>query len=190
MGSDSTVDIEKSSIKRFMSDDVYSRTFSFSEPDLCELNRCNNIATEFIEIVIPWEHRKSVCIFVAGADKRGEFKLLFYYLARCFTCYNIIKVDLDISGEIAYFDFDGDYHECRILNTDEIAWSRLVYDLFLELINTQHEVIMCVTGKKTVSISIENYEKLKRYGFAGDSLNSAISKLFKLADSLAGGVVD
>lgn len=42
--------------------------------------------------------------------------------------------------------------------------------------------------KKTISISIENYEKLKKYGFAGDSLNAAISKLFKLADS-AGGVV-
>jgi hypothetical protein len=74
-----------------------------------------------------------------GSDKRGEFKLLFYYLARCFTCYNIIKVDLDISGEINYFDLDGDYHECHNVNTDEFTRSRLVYDLFLELINTQHE---------------------------------------------------
>jgi predicted CopG family antitoxin len=46
---------------------------------------------------------------------------------------------------------------------------------------------MCVSEKKTISVSIENYQKLKRYGFAGDSLDSAISKLFKLADSAAGG---
>jgi predicted CopG family antitoxin len=49
---------------------------------------------------------------------------------------------------------------------------------------------MCVSEKKTISISLENYKKLKRYGLAGDSLNSAISRLFKLADSSAGSVVD
>jgi hypothetical protein len=40
-----------------------------------------------------------------------------------------------------------------------------------------------MSEKKTISVSIENYQKLKRYGLAGDSLNSAISKLFKIADS-------
>jgi hypothetical protein len=48
---------------------------------------------------------------------------------------------------------------------------------------------ICMSAKKTISVSIENYQKLKRYGLAGDSLNSAISKLFKIADS-AGGTVD
>lgn len=42
---------------------------------------------------------------------------------------------------------------------------------------------VCMSGKKTISVSIENYQKLKRYGLAGDSLNSAISKVFKIADS-------
>ena len=46
-----------------------------------------------------------------------------------------------------------------------------------------------MSEKKTISVSVENYQKLKRYGLAGDSLNSAISKLFKIADS-AGGTVD
>lgn len=46
---------------------------------------------------------------------------------------------------------------------------------------------MYVSKKKTIAVSIENYQKLKRYGLAGDSLNSAISKLFRLADSAAGG---
>ena len=80
-------------------------------------------------------------IFVAGADKRGEFKLLFNSLARCFTCYNIIKIDLD-EGEIAYFDLDDDYHECCNANTvdeSDDTRPRLVYELFLELINTRHE---------------------------------------------------
>lgn len=48
---------------------------------------------------------------------------------------------------------------------------------------------VCMSGKKTISVSLENYQKLKRYGFAGESLNSAISKLFKIADS-AGGSSD
>lgn len=43
--------------------------------------------------------------------------------------------------------------------------------------------------KKTVSISIENYEKLRRFGLVGDSFDSAISKLFKLADSAGGAGV-
>jgi predicted CopG family antitoxin len=47
-----------------------------------------------------------------------------------------------------------------------------------------------MSQKKTVSISEENYQKLKRFGFAGDSLNSAISRLFKLADRSAGSVID
>jgi hypothetical protein len=42
--------------------------------------------------------------------------------------------------------------------------------------------------RKMIAVSIENYQKLKQYGLAGDSLNSAISKLFKIADSAAGGV--
>ena len=69
--------------------------------------------------------------------------MLFYYLARCFTCYNIIKVDLDISGEIAYFDLHGDYHECCNVNTvaesDKFTQSGVVVNIFLELINTQHK---------------------------------------------------
>jgi hypothetical protein len=42
-----------------MSDEVYSCPFSFSESVYCEINGCNNKATEIIDIIIPWEHRKS-----------------------------------------------------------------------------------------------------------------------------------
>jgi hypothetical protein len=38
--------------------------------------------------------------------------------------------------------------------------------------------------RKTIAISVENYDKLKKYGFAGESMNRAISKLLALA---AGG---
>jgi predicted CopG family antitoxin len=44
--------------------------------------------------------------------------------------------------------------------------------------------------KKTISISIENYQKLKRFGLAGDSLNLAISRLIEAADRSAGAVSD
>jgi hypothetical protein len=49
---------------------------------------------------------------------------------------------------------------------------------------------MYVSKKITISVSMENYQKLKRYGLAGDSLNSAMSRLFRLADTSAGGVID
>jgi hypothetical protein len=45
--------------------------------------------------------------------------------------------------------------------------------------------IISVERKKTVSMSIDNYMKLKRYGLAGDSFNSVMSKLFQLADKSA-----
>ena len=41
-----------------MSDDVYSRSFIFNEFDCCEINGCNNKASEIIDIVIPWKHCK------------------------------------------------------------------------------------------------------------------------------------
>jgi hypothetical protein len=51
--------------------------------------------------------------------------------------------------------------------------------------------MFAMVTNKNVSISLENYKKLKTYGLAGDSLNFAISRLFKLADrASAGGVVD
>jgi hypothetical protein len=42
-----------------MNDDVYSRPFLFSEPIYCEIDGCNNNATEIIDIAIPWEHHES-----------------------------------------------------------------------------------------------------------------------------------
>jgi hypothetical protein len=39
-------------------------------------------------------------------------------------------------------------------------------------------------ARKTIAISVENYDKLKKYGFAGESMNRAISKLLAIA---AGG---
>lgn len=48
---------------------------------------------------------------------------------------------------------------------------------------------MCMSQKKTISVSLENYKKLKKYGLAGDPLNLAITRLIKLADlSAAGGM--
>ena len=47
-----------------------------------------------------------------------------------------------------------------------------------------------MAGKKTISVSFENYRKLKRYGSAGDSLNLAISRLIEVADRSAGAVSD
>jgi hypothetical protein len=42
-----------------MSDAVYSSPFSFCETVYCEINGCNNSATEIIDITIPWEHHES-----------------------------------------------------------------------------------------------------------------------------------
>ena len=113
-----------------------------SRTRLLEIKNCSNKAPEIIDIVIPWEHHEQLNgIFVAGADKRGEFKLLFNSLARCFTCYNIIKIDLD-EGEIDYFDLDDDYHECCNANTVDESDEFHGPDksmTFLELINTRHE---------------------------------------------------
>jgi predicted CopG family antitoxin len=47
-----------------------------------------------------------------------------------------------------------------------------------------------MSEKKTISVSVENYQKLKRYGSAGDSLNLAISRLIEAADRSAGAVSD
>jgi predicted CopG family antitoxin len=41
--------------------------------------------------------------------------------------------------------------------------------------------------RKTIAISAENYDKLKKYGFAGESMNRAISKLLATA---AGGLIE
>jgi hypothetical protein len=40
---------------------------------------------------------------------------------------------------------------------------------------------------KTISVSIENYNQLRRFGYAGESLNQAIGKLLAMA---AGGKSD
>jgi hypothetical protein len=40
---------------------------------------------------------------------------------------------------------------------------------------------------KTISISQENYDQLKKFGYAGQSLNQAIGKLLAIA---AGGASD
>jgi hypothetical protein len=47
-----------------------------------------------------------------------------------------------------------------------------------------------MSGKKTISVSVENYRRLKRYGSAGDSLNLAISRLIEAAERSAGAVSD
>jgi hypothetical protein len=36
--------------------------------------------------------------------------------------------------------------------------------------------------RKMIAVSVGNYDKIKRYGLAGDSLNLAISRLIELAD--------
>jgi hypothetical protein len=35
--------------------------------------------------------------------------------------------------------------------------------------------------RKIIAISVENYDKLKTFGYAGESLNHAIGKLLKMA---------
>ena len=35
--------------------------------------------------------------------------------------------------------------------------------------------------RKIIAISVENYDKLKTFGYAGETLNQAISKLLKTA---------
>jgi hypothetical protein len=41
-----------------------------------------------------------------------------------------------------------------------------------------------MSTRKIIAISAENYDKVKKYGFAGESINRAISKLLA---SAAGG---
>jgi hypothetical protein len=43
--------------------------------------------------------------------------------------------------------------------------------------------------RKMMAISAENYDRIKKYGLAGDSINIAVSRLIELADKSAGGVV-
>jgi hypothetical protein len=42
---------------------------------------------------------------------------------------------------------------------------------------------------KTIAISLINYNKIKKFGLAGDSFNLAISRLLKTADTSAGSVL-
>ena len=42
-----------------------------------------------------------------------------------------------------------------------------------------YKAFMVIT--KTIAISVENYDRLKKYGFAGQSLNQAISNLLAVA---------
>lgn len=35
---------------------------------------------------------------------------------------------------------------------------------------------------KTIAISVDNYNRLKKYGFAGQSLNKAVEKLLAIAE--------
>jgi hypothetical protein len=38
-----------------------------------------------------------------------------------------------------------------------------------------------MSARKTIAISVKNYEKIKKFGFAGESMNHAISKLLARA---------
>jgi hypothetical protein len=38
-----------------MSNDVYSSSFAFNELGCCEIIDCSNLATEAIDVVIPWK---------------------------------------------------------------------------------------------------------------------------------------
>jgi len=38
------------------------------------------------------------------------------------------------------------------------------------------------TKLRVIAISVENYQRLKRFGQAGDSFNDALTNLFKLID--------
>jgi hypothetical protein len=50
-------------------------------------------------------------------------------------------------------------------------------------------IVKELKARKMIAVSVENYQKLKQYGSAGDSINVAVSRLLKLADLTAGGVV-
>jgi len=43
-------------------------------------------------------------------------------------------------------------------------------------------VLNMVESVKMVKISIKNYERLQRYGVAGESINTALSKLLEAAE--------
>jgi hypothetical protein len=45
-----------------------------------------------------------------------------------------------------------------------------------------------MTPRKMIAVSVENYDKIKKYGLAGDSLNLAISRILKMADRSARAV--
>lgn len=38
-----------------------------------------------------------------------------------------------------------------------------------------------MTRNKTISVSVENYNQLRKFGYAGQSLNEAIGKLLAIA---------
>lgn len=55
--------------------------------------------------------------------------------------------------------------------------SVIIYCIYIEYMNRN----------KTISISEENYNQLRKFGYAGQSLNQAIGKLLAIA---AGGISD
>jgi hypothetical protein len=57
-------------------------------------------------------------------------------------------------------------------------------DYILNIVNSEY-----MKARKIIAVSLENYDKIKRYGLAGDSFNIAVSRLIKLADKSAGSVV-
>jgi hypothetical protein len=44
-----------------------------------------------------------------------------------------------------------------------------------------------MTRNKTISVSVENYNQLRKFGYAGQSLNQAIGKLLAIAVGGASG---
>jgi hypothetical protein len=49
--------------------------------------------------------------------------------------------------------------------------SVIIYCIYIEYMNRN----------KTISISEENYNQLRKFGYAGQSLNQAVGKLLKMA---------
>jgi hypothetical protein len=82
-------------------------------------------------------------IFVINADKHWEYEMKESNLVRCFKCYNVITIYLNSDGKLVSSNLDGNHHVCLNLNiineSDIVARSRLVDELFLHLIRTHFE---------------------------------------------------
>lgn len=77
---------------------------------------------------------------VAGTDRSRGFDLKESILIRCLRCYNIITIRLDVDGKLVSSNLEGKHHTCsnsNIINEpDEVTLSRLVDEVFLQLVRT------------------------------------------------------